>query len=238
MAAGNAFTWGSLATPLNDAMHSVGVDSHAGFDVLVASAVLIALAYWGGKKYRSSEMVEPTGKLDFATFCEVVVGGMYTFFRDFLHEKAKPLFFLLGSVALFILCNNLIGSIPGFNPPTDQFNTTVVLGLVIFIATHIMGVLVHGGSYIKQFLGPLWWLAWLIFPIEIISHLVRPLSLALRLFGNITGDHKVGAVFFGLVPLLVPLPFMGLGIFVAFVQTFVFILLSLVYLQMAMSHDH
>ena len=238
MSAGDAFTWGSLATPLNDTMHSVGVDAHVGFDVLVSSTVLIILAYFGGRKYRKSEMTEPTGKLDFSTFFEIVVGGVYTFFRDFLHKKAQPLFFLLGSVAFFILCNNLIGSIPGFNPPTDQFNTTIVLGLVIFVTTHIMGIMVHGGSYIKQFLGPLWWLAWLIFPIEIISHLVRPLSLALRLFGNITGDHKVGAVFFGLIPLLVPLPFMGLGIFVAFVQTFVFILLSLVYLQMAMSHDH
>lgn len=236
--AGNAFTWGSLVTPFNDAMHSIGVDAHAGFDVVVASVTLIVLAYFGGRKYRQAEMVEPTGKLDFATFFEVVIGGVFAFFKDFLGEKARPLFFLLGSVAFFILFNNLIGSIPGFNPPTDQFNTTIVLGLLIFIATHIMGVSVHGGSYVKQFLGPLWWLSWLILPIEIISHLVRPLSLALRLFGNITGDHKVGAVFFGLVPLIVPLPFMGLGVFVAFVQTFVFILLSLVYLQMAMSHDH
>lgn len=238
MSAGNAFTWGSLAAPANDAMRHLGVDPHVGFDVLTTSVILITLAFVGGQKFRKSKMVEPSGKLDFFTFFEVVIGGIYTFIGDFLHEKAKPLFFLLGSVALFILFNNLIGSIPGFNPPTDQFNTTIILGLIIFIATHVMGVMVHGASYIKQFLGPLWWLAPLIFPIEIISHLVRPLSLALRLFGNITGDHKVGGVFFGLVPLLVPLPFMGLGVFVAFVQTFVFILLSLVYLQMAMSHDH
>lgn len=236
MASGNAFTWGSLGAPVNDALHHVGVDAHVGFDVLVTSVLLIVLAILGGAKYRKSAMVEPSGKLDFSTFFEIVVGGVFSFVKGFVGEKAKPLFFLIGSAAFFILFNNLIGSIPGFNPPTDQFNVTIVLGLIIFIATHVVGIAAHGGSYIKQFLGPLWWLSWLIFPIEIISHLVRPLSLALRLFGNITGDHKVGAVFFGLIPLLIPLPFMGLGVFVAFVQTFVFILLSLVYIQMAMSH--
>ena len=238
MASGNAFTWGSLATPVNHALETAGVDARVGFDVLVTAVLLIVLAILGGAKYRKSAMVEPSGKLDFSTFFEIVVGGMYSFFKGFIHEKAKPMFFLFGSVALFILFNNLIGSIPGFNPPTDQFNVTIVLGLTIFIATHIVGVMVHGGSYIKQFLGPLWWLSWLIFPIELISHFVRPLSLALRLFGNITGDHAVGAKFFTLVPLIVPLPFLGLGVFVAFVQTFVFVLLSLVYIQMAMSHDH
>jgi F-type H+-transporting ATPase subunit a len=131
-----------------------------------------------------------------------------------------------------------LGIIPGFNPPTDQFNVTIVLGLIAFIAYNVLGIQAHGFSYIKQFLGPAWYLAWLMLPIEIISHCVRPLSLALRLFGDITGDHKVGAVFFGLVPLIVPLPFMGLGIFVAGMQTFVFLLLTLVYMQMAMSHDH
>ena len=238
MASGNAFTWGSLATPVNDAMHHVGVDAHAGFDVLVTAVILIVLAYFGGRKYRQSKMVEPSGKLDFSTFFEIVVGGVFSFMKGFISDKAKPMFFLMGSIAFFILFNNLIGSIPGFNPPTDQFNVTIVLGPIIFIATHVVGIAVHGGSYYKQFVGPLWWLSWLILPIEIISHFVRPLSLALRLFGNITGDHRVGAVFFGLIPLLIPLPFLGLGIFVAFVQTFVFILLSLVYIQMAMSHDH
>ena len=183
-------------------------------------------------------MVEPTGKLDFSTFFELVISGVLAFMKDLLHDNAKPLFFLFGSVAFFILFNNLIGTVPGFNPPTDQFNVTIVLGLTIFVVTHIVGVKEHGASYIKQFLGPVWWLSWLIFPIELVSHCVRPLSLALRLFGNITGDHKVGAVFFGLIPLLVPLPFLGLGIFVAFVQTFVFVLLSLVYFQLALSHDH
>ena len=238
MAAGNVFTWGSMVTPVNDVMNHYGVDPHVGIDVLVTAGLLIILAFFGGRKFRRSEMVEPTGKLDFSTFFELVISGVLAFMKDLLHDNAKPLFFLFGSVAFFILFNNLIGTVPGFNPPTDQFNVTIVLGLTIFVVTHIVGVKEHGASYIKQFLGPVWWLSWLIFPIELVSHCVRPLSLALRLFGNITGDHKVGAVFFGLIPLLVPLPFLGLGIFVAFVQTFVFVLLSLVYFQLALSHDH
>jgi len=238
MAAANSFTWGSLATPVADMMSRYGVDPHVGIDVLFSSGLLIILAIVGGSKYRKFRMVEPSGKLDFSTFFEIVVGGLYNFTKNSLGAKAKPIFFLTGSFALFILFNNLLTVIPGFNPPTDQFNVTIVLGLISFLAYNLLGVQEHGVSYIKQFLGPAWYLAWLMLPIELISHCVRPMSLALRLFGNITGDHKVGAVFFGLVPLVVPLPFLGLGIFVAGMQTFVFLLLTLVYMQMAVSHDH
>jgi len=171
-------------------------------------------------------------------FFEIIVSGLYNFTKSNIHEKAKPLFFLIGSFTFFIFLNNLMGLVPGFNPPTDQFNVTIVLGLITFVAYNALGIVVHGAGYIKQFLGPAWYLAWLMFPIELISHIVRPISLALRLFGNITGDHKVGGVFFGLVPFILPLPFMGLGVFVAGMQTFIFVLLTLVYMQMAMSHDH
>lgn len=239
MAAGNSFVWGSLFPPVTHGLESIGVDAHSGFDVLVTATFLITIAYFGGRKFRKGEMNEPTGKLDLATFFEILIGGLCGFTKTILGEKgARPMFFLMGSVSFFILTNNLIGSIPGFNPPTDQFNTTIVLGLTIFFATHIIGIKTHGAAYIKHFMGPMWWLAPLILPIELVSHIVRPLSLALRLFGNITGDHKVGAIFFGLVPFLVPLPFLGMGVFVAFVQTFVFLLLSMVYIQMSMDHAH
>lgn len=233
-----AFTWGSLAGPVNHTMAQYGVDAHVGFDVLVTSSLLIILAFLGGAKYRKGIRIDPEGKLSFSTFFEIVIGGVFNFTHNLLHDKARPLFFLTGSIAFFILFNNLIGMFPGFNPPTDQFNVTIVLGLIAFVTYNVVGFQSNGIAYIKHFMGPVWWLAWLMFPIEIISHLVRPLSLALRLFGNITGDHKVSAVFFGLIPLIVPLPFLGLGLFVAFVQTFVFLLLTLVYIQMSMAHDH
>ncbi len=238
MAAANAFTWGSLLTPLSHTMEHYGVDSHMGIDLMFTSGLLMVLAYFGGKKFRKNQMAEPTGKLDFATFFEIVIGGLYNFTKNSIGDKAKSVFFLTGTFAGFIFFNNAVGLIPGFNPPTDQFNTTIVLGLMTFIAYNVLGIREHGFSYVKQFLGPAWYLAWLMLPIELISHIVRPISLALRLFGNITGDHKVGGVFFGLAPLIVPLPFLGLGLFVAGIQTFVFLLLTLVYMQMAVSHDH
>lgn len=238
MADASAFTWGSLATPIEHTMAHYGIDPHVGFDVMVTSGILMLLAILGGTKFRKSQMAEPTGKLDFATFFEITVGGLYNFTKNSLGDKAKSIFFLTGTFAAFIFLNNAIGLIPGFNPPTDQFNTTIVLGLTAFIAYNVLGIQEHGLSYFKQFLGPVWYLYWLMLPIEIISHLVRPISLALRLFGNITGDHKVGGVFFSLFMWGLPLPFLGLGLFVAGMQTFVFLLLTLVYMQMAVSHDH
>ncbi|MCH8077262.1 MAG: F0F1 ATP synthase subunit A, partial [SAR324 cluster bacterium] len=151
---------------------------------------------------------------------------------------ARKLFFMLGTFAFFILGNNLIGLIPGFNPPTDQFNVTIVLALITFFTAHFIGIKTHGFAYIKKFLGPIWWIAPLMLPIELISHLVRPLSLSIRLFGNMTGDHKVVLVFTSLLALGLPIPFMGLGIFIAFLQTFVFILLSSVYFQDALEKAH
>jgi len=238
MSSPTAFTWGSLLTPVEHGMHHYGIDPHVGIDVLVTSAILILLALVGGAKFRKAQIHMPTGKLDLAAITEIVVGGVFNFTKGLLHDWAKPTFMLTGSLAFFILFNNLLGLVPGFNPPTDQFNVTIVLGLIVFITTHLIGLRVHGLAYIKHFMGPVWWLAWLMFPIELISHLVRPLSLALRLFGNMTGDHMVTAVFFGILPFLLPLPIMGLGLFVCFVQSFVFVLLTLIYFQMASSHDH
>lgn len=234
MASGHDLTWGGMILPQD--FHTI--DPHVAFDVVFTSGMLVILAIIGGAKFRAGKMDEPSGKLDLATFFEILVGGVFNFTKGFLHDKAKPLFFLTGTLAFFILTNNLIGLVPGFNPPTDQFNVTIVLGVIVFIVSHIMGFQAHGIAYLKHFMGPVWWLAWLLTPIELVSHMVRPLSLALRLFGNITGDHKVGGVFFGLIPLLVPVIFGGLGLFVGFVQTFVFLLLSLVYIQMSMAHDH
>lgn len=239
MSAGHSFTWGGAITPLKDVMeHTLHVDPVVGIDVLFSAIVLLLLAFFAGRKFRQEEMVEPSGKLDLTSATESIVGGVYNFTKGFLGDHAKPMFFLMGSLAFFIFLNNLLGLVPGFNPPTDAFNTTIVLGLIVFITTHLIGIKVHGAAYIKHFTGPVWWLAWLIFPIELISHFVRPLSLALRLFGNMTGDHKVVGIFFMLVPLVVPVPMMAMGIFVSFVQAFVFLLLSLVYVAGAFEHAH
>ncbi|MBF0280842.1 MAG: F0F1 ATP synthase subunit A [SAR324 cluster bacterium] len=239
--AAGGFTWSHLLLGfLEEPLIKNGIDPLPVLDMLFVVVGLIIFAYFGGKPFRSTEMVEPSGKANFSHFIEVLVGGIYKFLSGIIQHGtgARPLFPLLGTYALFILCMNLLGLVPGFNPPTDQFNVTLPFALIIFVVTHYLGVKTHGSHYIKQFLGPLWWLAPLMLPIELISHLVRPMSLSIRLFGNMTGDHKVVGVFTGLLPIILPIPFMGLGILVSVLQAFVFVLLSAIYFESAMGEAH
>jgi F-type H+-transporting ATPase subunit a len=234
-----SITWGALLLPqLEHLMAEWGIDPEVGIDALVVSLLILAFAYFAGRRYRGSELAEPDGRVSMAFVAEWVIGVLLGLFNNIIHHGARPFFFLLGTFAFFILGNNLIGQVPGFNPPTDQLNVTVTLALITFVTAHTIGIRTHGFGYIKKFMGPVWWMAPLLFPIELIGHLARPLSLSIRLFGNMTGDHKVVAVFGTLLALGLPVPFMGLGVFVSFLQTFVFILLSAVYFQDALEHPH
>jgi F-type H+-transporting ATPase subunit a len=146
---------------------------------------------------------------------------------------------LIGSLTLFILASNLLGLVPGFKSPTSNLNTTVACALVVFFSTHIIGIRRHGlFRYLKQFTGPIWWLAPIMVPIELIGHLARPISLSVRLFGNIFGEDAVLLILLYLVPFLIPLPMMLLAIFTGVVQTFVFVMLSMVYIAGAEEADH
>ncbi len=232
-------TWGGiLLHPVQVFLAEYGVDPIAGVDALIVSALLLVFAYFGGRRFRGKSSVEPEGRVSLAFMMEFVLGGMLSFFNGIIGHGARGLFFLLGTFSFFILGNNLIGLIPGFASPNDQYNVTVVLALMTFVTAHYIGIKAHGPAYIKKFMGPVWWMAPLMFPIEIISHLVRPLSLSMRLFGNMTGEHKVVGVFTALFFLGLPIPFMGLGIFVSVLQAFVFVLLSCVYFQDALEHAH
>jgi len=157
-------------------------------------------------------------------------------------KKAEATFPLIGALVFFIMINNLIGLVPGFLPATDTLKTNFGLSLLVFFVYHIMGVKANGLAYFKHFLGPIvkWYalpLMLMMLGIEVISHIARIFSLALRLMGNMAADHKVVAAFFVLVPLLVPLPFMLLGILVCIVQTLVFSLLTMVYIDLATAHE-
>jgi F-type H+-transporting ATPase subunit a len=169
---------------------------------------------------------------------EVVVGALDNLLIETMGSHGKAYFPLIATLGLFILTSNLIGLIPGFESPTSNLNTTVSMALCVFFMTHIVGVKIHGVKYLKQFMGPVWWLTPLMMPIEIVSHLSRPLSLSVRLFGNIQGGHIVLAVLFILVPLLVPLPILILKIFISIIQTLVFVLLSMMYIAGAMEEHH
>jgi F-type H+-transporting ATPase subunit a len=237
----HGITWGGLfLAPLEHLLARWGVDPVPAIDALIVSALLLLFAYAGGRRFRRGDLTEPEGRVSLSFAVETMVGRMLAFFESILHHHgtARKMFFYLATFALFILGNNLIGLIPGFNPPTDQYNVTFVLGGMTFLTAHFLGVKEHGFGYIKKFMGPVWYMAPLLFPIEIISHLVRPVSLSMRLFGNMTGDHKVVAVFTSLLALGLPVPFMGLGVFVACLQAFVFVLLASVYFQDALDHPH
>jgi F-type H+-transporting ATPase subunit a len=170
---------------------------------------------------------------------EILISGIEEFMVDLTGEEGRWLFPITATVFIYIVVCNLIGLIPGFLPPTASVNTTLSCALPVVIFTHVIGVKYHGVKYIKHFMGPVWWLAPLIFLIEIIGHVARILSLSIRLFGNMMGHELVLGILFFLAGLfLAPLPIMALGIFVAVVQAFVFFLLSIMYFTGAMEHAH
>jgi F-type H+-transporting ATPase subunit a len=174
----------------------------------------------------------------FQNFMESVVGGIENMVVETMGEQGRPFFPLIASLAIFVLISNLIGLIPGFFPPTANINTTAACAIIVFLSTHVVGIKHHGLGYVKHFLGPIWWLAPMIFFIEIIGHLSRPVSLTLRLFGNMNGHELVLMVFFALAPFFVPLPMMLMGVLVSFIQAFVFMLLAMIYIQGSLEHAH
>jgi F-type H+-transporting ATPase subunit a len=170
---------------------------------------------------------------------EVIIGGLEDFTVDITGPEGKFFFPYIATVFLFILVSNLIGLVPGFFSPTANLNTTLALALCTFVLTHIIGIKCHGAKYIKHFLGPVWWLAPLMFILEMIGHLARVMSLSIRLFGNIFGKETVLGIFFMLAGLyLAPLPILFLGILVSFIQALVFTLLSIIYFTGAMEEAH
>jgi F-type H+-transporting ATPase subunit a len=160
-------------------------------------------------------------------FMEVVVGGIENMIVETMGEHGRPFFPLIATLAIFILVSNLTGLIPGFFPPTANINTT-----------HVVGIKHHGLHYLKHFMGPIAWLAPIMFFIEVIGHLSRPVSLTLRLFGNMNGHELVLMIFFGLAPFLVPLPMMLMGVLVSFIQAFVFMLLAMIYIHGSLEEAH
>jgi F-type H+-transporting ATPase subunit a len=151
------------------------------------------------------------------------------------YESYVPYLVILG---LFILSCNLMGLIPGLESPTAVPIVPLGCALVTWFYYHLQGLKTNGLGYFKHFMGPVWWLAPLMFPIEIFSHLARVLSLTIRLFANMFAGEMVTLVFFSLIPLAVPIIFQGLHIGVALIQTYIFVLLACVYLGEATAQEH
>ncbi|MBI5889022.1 MAG: F0F1 ATP synthase subunit A [Deltaproteobacteria bacterium] len=177
---------------------------------------------------------------------ELLIDAFLKLVDETMGHHGKKYFPIIMTFVLFIFFSNLMGLIPGMQPPTANLNSTLGFALVAFGFTHVIGVKEHGLKYFKSFIGPVWWLAPLMLPIEIIGHFARPLSLSLRLFGNIMGHEQIVGVLLILmtIPTLMAIAFpiilisTLLGIIVIFLQTFIFALLTMMYFGSAIEGGH
>jgi F-type H+-transporting ATPase subunit a len=212
--------------------------------LLVALVVLFVAFKVRGALDRAGEgAVVPGPEVSLRNFVEVIFEALYGQMKQIIGPDCARYFPVLGTLAMFIFFSNLLGLIPGFTPPTDNWNTTFACGIVVFLYYNFHGLRAHGLGHIAHMANPTgqwwgWFLAPLMFPIELVSHIARPFSLGVRLAANMVGDHAVLLGFLGLVPILVPLPFMVLGLVVCVVQTLVFILLSMIYIGLATASTH
>ncbi len=198
-----------------------------------------------GARYRSY-VAKKIEKNDLSPDASFSINGFVDFISDFLmgitrdqiphgYEKHLPLVF---TIFIFILTSNLIGLVPGFNSPTSFISMNLAMGIMTFVVYNYSGFKENGVAYLKHFTGPVAFIAPLFVIIELVGHLVRPYSLSLRLMGNLFGDHLVLAVFTNLTWVLIPALFVFFGLLVAFVQSYIFTLLTVIYISLAVSHDH
>lgn len=224
-----------------EASHATHLPAHT-LALVVGSAIMLILGVvYRAQLSKAKNYIIPDLGISSRNILESLGQSMYSTAKTVMgEESAKKYFSYIIFVFMFILINNVIGVIPGFMSANQNLNTTLALGIFTFIYFNFVGIRAVGiVNYLKHFAGPMPALAILIFPIEIISISVRPLSLALRLRGNMDGDHLILGIFSELVPYLVPIPFYAMGIFVGFLQAFVFTLLTMIYIGMATAHhDH
>ncbi len=220
------------------------VHSLSSAEAVMASAfivlLLIGLAVGvRGQVQNHDKAVVPDEKLSLRTFFELVVGYFYNMMKDMMGPKrAKRYFPLVGTLACFILFSNFLGFIPGFVPPTSNWNVTAGCAIIVAIAYNFYGLKENGFGYIKHLFGPSLPLAPLIFTIEALTVLViRPVTLSIRLMLNMAVDHLLLSIMMSLFAVFLPLPIMVLGTLVAIVQVLVFCLLSSVYIALATEHD-
>jgi F-type H+-transporting ATPase subunit a len=206
------------------------------------AATLILIATLRYRAMQNSEETKrgllPSPRLTLGAMVDGIVGAVYRLSRDVMSEEdAKRYLPLTGTLALFIFACNIQGLIPGFLPPTDTLKTNLALALLIFVIYNVAGIVRNGVHYADHFLGPkiggFRLLAPLFLIVETASHIARPVSLSLRLMGNILADHKVVIAIASLVAILLPVPFLLLGVLVAIIQTLIFTLLSIIYIGMA-----
>jgi F-type H+-transporting ATPase subunit a len=197
--------------------------------LLLLIAILFPLAARGFHRDKPSKL---------QSFLEMIVSFLRGLTDETIGHGGQKYLPIVGGLFLFIAMGNLFGLFFFLQPPTGSLSTTVALAVVSFVYFNYQGIREHGlGGYLKHFMGPLLLIAPLFFVIEIIGTFARILSLSLRLFMNIFGEHTTTNVFASLVPVVVPWPMMALGIFTALLQAYVFALLTAVYVSGATAHE-
>jgi F-type H+-transporting ATPase subunit a len=170
---------------------------------------------------------------------ELVVEGIADFMDENMGHGGRRYIPLIGTLGLFILVSNLSGMFPGFSSPTANINTNAAMAIIVFVSYNFIGIRKHGLiHYLKNFTGPIPWLAPLMLPIEMITHFARPLALTMRLFGNIYGEELVLLILAFLMPFMLPVPMMFLGLITSTIQSVVFSLLSMFYIAGALEEGH
>ena len=202
----------------------------------ITMAILIGISF----VIRASMKTIPT--LLQNTF-ETIIDSLLHLFEENMGSSGRFFFPFLATLFLFILVANLIGLIPGFESPTGNLNTTAACAVPVFLATHIFGIKASGFRYFVHFLGPVRSilalpLMVLMFFVEILGHLARPVTLAIRLFGNLQAKHMILMILAVLAPWIIPTAILGLGVLVSIVQAFVFVLLSTLYIAAAVEDGH
>ncbi len=204
---------------------------------LIATLLLVFAASVRRKLADTEQALVPDERPSGRSIAEAFVEAIEGIAQTSIGHHAERYVPLLCSFFALILCSNLLGLVPGFSPPTSNFNVTLGLGLISFTAYNLYGLKANGAGYIRQFMGPVLLLAPLMFGIELVGHMFRPISLALRLFANLFADHQVIERFTELT-YVGAVVFYLFGTLVSVVQAFVFTTLTAVYIGLAISHDH
>lgn len=246
-----SFSWFVMALHGNEYAHQLD----AVIGAWLVFLLITALALVGRKQLTAVtsrggvDSLVPDDTLTVRNVFELVAEFVLGFMRNMMGASAHQWFALVASIFIYIILCNLMGLLPGFLPPTENVNTNFAVAIIVFLVYNAAGLRAQGvGNYLKHFLGPVSWLAPLMLIVEIISHVVRPASLSIRLFGNINGDHIVLQIFSSILPgpngfnwkwlaFGIPVPFVGLGMFVSFMQAFVFSILTTVYIALAVAHE-
>jgi F-type H+-transporting ATPase subunit a len=218
---------GLLGIKVADPLHAV--PDYLVMVILVAVLLVVLLGLASRKP-----ALAPGGRQSIA---EMIVQMFEGLIVDTVGPEGRKYLPVVGTVGLFVFGCNMIGLIPGFMSPTSKLNVTLGCALVVFFYYHAQGVKAQGLKYFKHFMGPIPALAPLMIPIEIISHFSRPVSLSMRLFGNIFAEELLIVIMASIIPFFLPLPFMAVAIFTSLIQSFVFVLLSCIYISGAVAHE-